>query len=137
MLKPKKTKFKKFHKSFLKSKNSNAIFYLEKQKSERLQIESLQTHRLTAKQINAIQQAMNKAIKRKSKFDLKAFPDIAVTKKPSEVRMGKGKGSIDYWANFVVCGTVIFEAYGIHKNVIRSKLRSSITKFPFRVNVSN
>lgn len=133
MISPKKTKFKKCRKDFFKSNRSKAVNFLEKTKEGRFCFESLQSNKLTAKQIEAIQQAVKKIIKSKSKLDLKIFPDIPVTKKPAEIRMGKGKGSVDFWTSYIAQGSIIFEASGEIERLLASRWRSIKTKFPFRI----
>lgn len=133
MIKPRKTKFKKCQKGFFKSNNSKVVTFLEKTKKGKFFFESLQSGRLTTGQIDAIQQTVNKIIKSKSKLDLKIFPDISVTRKPAEVRMGKGKGSVDFWTSYVTRGSIIFETSGVTEQKLASRWRSITTKFPFRI----
>lgn len=133
MIRPEKTKFKKYRKDFFKGNNSKAITFLEKIKGGSFVFESLQSGRLTSKQIEAIQQTVNKVIKSKSKLDLRIFPDIPVTKKPAETRMGKGKGSVDFWTSYLTPGSKIFETSKITEQKLAYRWRSIKTKFPLRI----
>lgn len=78
-------------------------------------IKSLRSCRVTAKQLDSARKTMIKKMKRVGRLLLRVFPDIAITSKPAEVRMGKGKGSLDYWCSNVNSGRVLFEFQGVSK----------------------
>ena len=111
MLRPKKTKFRKYQKQSLKKSRKNVLF-LDTLKEGIVRIDSLQSARITAKQLESSRQSINRRIKKLGKLQLKAFPDFPVSNKPTEVRMGKGKGAVEYWACKVKPGTTIFEISG-------------------------
>ena len=111
MLRPKKTKFRKYQKQSLKKSRKNVLF-LDTLKEGIVRLDSLQSARITAKQLESSRQSINRRIKKLGKLQLKAFPDFPVSNKPTEVRMGKGKGAVEYWACKVKPGTTIFEISG-------------------------
>lgn len=136
MLKPKKTKFRKLHKGALK-KTLQSVFFLVEKKESFVKLNSLQTARITAKQLESCRQSISRRIKRRGKLQMKVFPDWSVTNKPTEVRMGKGKGSVSYWACKVVPGTTIFEISGAEREVAISALKAGATKLPIPVKISS
>jgi large subunit ribosomal protein L16 len=107
-LQPKKQKYKKAHKNRLKHLNykSNKIVF------GHIALQSCESGVISAKQIEAARQSINRKIKRKGKVWIRVFPHLPITKKPAEVRMGKGKGSVAYWAAKVKAGTILFEICG-------------------------
>lgn len=108
MLNPKKTKFKKQQ----KGKNFKLVtqtFQLHKLHFGSIGLKSVSVGRLTSKQIEAMCQSINKVIKRFGRLVLKIFPDTPISKKPIEVRMGKGKGNVDHWVSKVRCGIILCE----------------------------
>lgn len=132
MLKPKKTKYKLLQKGKLKYKNT-AICFLSENKKNTTKLISLQTFRLTAKQLEAAQLSIVKSLKRgTNKLELKVFPDLAVTKKPNEVRMGKGKGSVEFWTCRVYKGTILFEIYGGNNKNNKDALITGSKKLPIQ-----
>ena len=135
MLRPKNTKFRKHQKGSYKKGLKN-FFYLEKAKQQIFCLETLQKSRLTAKQLDSARQVINKKIKSKSALLLKVFPDIPVTCKPTEVRMGKGKGSVEFWSCQVMPGTVLFEIGGIPREKAIYALLCGASKLPVRVYIS-
>lgn len=108
MLFPKKTKFKKQHKG-KNFKVVNQVFELNRLNFGLVSLKSISAGRLTAKQIEAMRQSINKIIKRSGRLIIPIFPDSPVSKKPIEVRMGKGKGNISHWVYKVKCGTLLCE----------------------------
>ena len=108
MLSPKKTKFKKQQKG-KNFKIVNQVFNLNKLHFGSIALKSISVGRLTAKQIEAMRQSINKVIKKVGCLTINVFPDTPISKKPIEVRMGKGKGSVDHWIFKVKAGTVLFE----------------------------
>jgi large subunit ribosomal protein L16 len=84
-------------------------------------------------QIEACRVAANRAMKRKGKLWIRIFPDKPITKKPLEVRMGKGKGGVDQWVAVVKPGTMLFELEGVSESLAKECLRLAATKLPVRV----
>lgn len=93
-------------------------------------LKSLEAHWLTSRQIEAARIALNRYMKREGQVWIRIFPDKPVTKKPAEVRMGKGKGSPEYWAAVVKPGTIMFEVNGVSEAVAREALRLAAQKLP-------
>ena len=89
--------------------------------------------RITARQIESARRAITREIKRGGKIWIRIFPDKPITKKPLEVRQGKGKGSVEYWAAQVKPGTVLFEIEGVSMALARSAFRKAAAKLPVRV----
>jgi|TARA_B110000977_G_C11009895_1_gene467250 large subunit ribosomal protein L16 len=108
MLFPKKTKFKKQHKG-KNLKIVNQVFELNRLNFGSVGLKSISVGRLTSKQIESMCQSINKIIKRFGRLTLNIFPDTPVSKKPIEVRMGKGKGNVSYWVYKVKSGTLLCE----------------------------
>jgi large subunit ribosomal protein L16 len=134
MLRPKKTKFRKYQKQSLKKSRKNVLF-LDTLKEGIVRLDSLQSARITAKQLESSRQSINRRIKKLGKLQLKAFPDFPVSNKPTEVRMGKGKGAIEYWACKVKPGTTIFEISGADRVVAIKALESGASKLPVLVKI--
>ena len=128
MLQPKKTKFRKMQKGKMKG---NA------QRGNRLSfgsygIKALEECWMTARQIEAARIAVTRHMKRQGQVWIRIFPDKPVTKKPAEVRMGKGKGAPEYWVAVVKPGTIMFEAGGVTTKVAKEALRLAAQKLPVR-----
>jgi large subunit ribosomal protein L16 len=134
MLRPKKTKFRKYQKQSLKKSRKNVLF-LDTLKEGIVRIDSLQSARITAKQLESSRQSISRRIKKLGKLQLKAFPDFPVSNKPTEVRMGKGKGAVEYWACKVKPGTTIFEISGADRVVAIKALESGASKLPVLVKI--
>ncbi len=126
MLQPKKTKYRKVQKGRMKGNSgrghqlSNGMFG----------IKSLDSKFITARQIEAARIAATRYMKREGQLWIKIFPDKPITKKPLEVRMGKGKGSVEYWAAVVRPGRLIFEVGGVPIEVAKEALRLAAQKLP-------
>ncbi|MDC3387944.1 50S ribosomal protein L16 [Flavobacteriaceae bacterium] len=126
MLQPKKTKYRKVQKGRMKGNSerghqlSNGMFG----------IKSLDSKFITARQIEAARIAATRHMKREGQLWIKIFPDKPITKKPLEVRMGKGKGSVEYWAAVVRPGRLIFEVGGVPIEVAKEALRLAAQKLP-------
>ncbi len=88
--------------------------------------------RMTARQIEAGRRAMTRHIKRGGKIWIRVFPDKPITKKPLEVRQGKGKGAVEYWVAQIQPGRVLFEMEGVGEDVAREAFRLASAKFPFK-----
>lgn len=128
MLQPKRTKFRKQMKGRMKGVSqrghqlSNGTFG----------IKSLDSNFLTSRQIEAARIAATRFMKREGQLWIKIFPDKPITKKPLEVRMGKGKGAVEYWAAVVKPGRILFEVAGVPAEVAKEALRLAAQKLPVR-----
>ncbi len=128
MLQPKRTKFRKQMKGRMKgvSQRGNQL------SNGTFGIKSLDSNFLTARQIEAARIAATRFMKREGQLWIKIFPDKPITKKPLEVRMGKGKGAVEYWAAVVKPGRVLFEVAGVPADVAKEALRLAAQKLPVR-----
>jgi len=126
MLQPKRTKFRKMQKGRMKGNagRGNQIAYGS------FAIKSLQAEWLTARQIEAARIAATRYMKREGQMWIRIFPDKPITKKPAEVRMGKGKGAPEYWAAVVLPGRVLFELDGVSYEIAKEALRLAAQKLP-------
>jgi len=131
MLQPKKTKFRKSFKGRIhgESKGATSLDFGQ------YGLKALSPERVTARQIEAARRAMTRAMKRQGKVWIRVFPDVPVTKKPAEVRMGKGKGAIEYWACRVKPGRVMFEIDGVSEAVAREALGLASFKLPVKTKI--
>lgn len=93
-------------------------------------LKTLESHWITSRQIEAARIALNRYMKREGKVWIRIFPDKPVTKKPAEVRMGKGKGSPEYWVAVIKPGTIMFEVNGVPKEVAQEGMRLAAQKLP-------
>ena len=93
-------------------------------------LKSLEPSWITSRQIEAARIALNRYMKREGKVWIRIFPDKPITKKPAEVRMGKGKGSPEYWVACIKPGTIIFEVDGVVENVAKEAMRLAGQKLP-------
>ncbi len=128
MLQPKKLKYRKQQKGRMKGiswRGSELAF-------GSFGIKSLDTKWVTARQIEAARQAITRYMKRQGKVWIRIFPDKPVTKKPAEVRMGKGKGDIDQYVARVTPGRILFEIEGVSKEIAQEALRLGAQKLPVR-----
>ena len=98
-------------------------------------LKAVQPERVTARQIEAARRAMTRHMKRQGRVWIRVFPDVPVSKKPTEVRMGKGKGSVEYWAARVKPGRIMFEIDGVADTVAREALRLAAMKLPLKSRV--
>ena len=128
MLQPKQTKFRKMHKGRNRglAQNGNTVAF------GRFGLVASDRGRITARQIEAARRAMTRHIKRGGNIWIRIFPDKPITKKPLEVRMGKGKGAPEYWAAVVRPGRVLFECDGVSKEVAQEALRLAAQKLPIK-----
>jgi large subunit ribosomal protein L16 len=97
-------------------------------------IKSLEQGYITSRQIEAARVSLSRAMQREGQIWIRIFPDKPITKKPAEVRMGKGKGSPEYWVAVVKPGTIIFEAGGISTELAKEALRLAAQKLPLKTN---
>ena len=126
MLSPKRTKFRKQH----KSRNTGLATRGHLLEFGSFGLKSLEPKWITSRQIEAARIALNRYMKREGKVWIRIFPDKPVTKKPAEVRMGKGKGSPEYWVAVIKPGTIIFEVEGVSQEVAMEALRLAGQKLP-------
>jgi len=98
-------------------------------------LKALEPERVTARQIEATRRAITRHMKRAGRVWIRIFPDVPVTKKPTEVRMGKGKGSVEFWACKVKPGRIMFEIDGVSDAVAREALRLGAAKLPVKCKV--
>ena len=128
MLQPKKTKYRKVQKGRMKG-NSGRGYRLS---NGMYGIKSLDSNFLTSRQIEAARIAATRYMKREGQLWIKIFPDKPITKKPLEVRMGKGKGAVEYWAAVVKPGRILFEVGGVPIDVAKEALRLAAQKLPVK-----
>jgi len=128
MLSPKRTKFRKLHKGRIRGEAKGG-FELN---FGAYGLKAIEPERITARQIESARRAMTRHMKRQGRVWIRIFPDTPVTQKPTEVRMGKGKGSIEYWAAKVKPGRVMFEIDGVAETVAREALRLAAMKLPVK-----
>lgn len=128
MLQPKRTKFRKQQKGRMKglSQRGNQL------SSGTFGIKVLDSTFLTSRQIEAARIAATRYMKREGQLWIKVFPDKPITKKPLEVRMGKGKGAVEYWVAVCKPGRVIFEVGGVPLDVAKEALRLAAQKLPVK-----
>lgn len=131
MLQPKKTKFRKMHKGRIKgaAKGGTELNFGSHG------LKAMEPERITARQIEATRRAITRAMKRQGRVWIRIFPDVPVSKKPTEVRMGKGKGSVEYWAAKVKPGRVMFELDGVPDDVAREALTLGAAKLPVKTRI--
>ena len=131
MLQPKRTKFRKAFKGRIHgvSKGGTLLNFGS------FGLKALEPDRVTARQIEAARRAITRQMKRAGRVWIRIFPDVPVTKKPTEVRMGKGKGAIEFWAARVAPGRIMFEIDGVTEEVAREALRLGAAKLPIRTRV--
>ena len=128
MLQPKKTKYRKVQKGRMKG-NSGRGYRLS---NGMYGIKSLDSNFLTSRQIEAARIAATRYMKREGQLWIKIFPDKPITKKPLEVRMGKGKGAVEYWAAVVKPGRILFEVGGVPIDIAKEALRLAAQKLPVK-----
>ena len=128
MLQPKKPKFRKQHKGRIHgcAKGGTSLNF------GAFGLKAIQPERVTARQIEAARRAMTRHMKRQGRVWIRIFPDVPVSKKPTEVRMGKGKGSVEYWAAKVKPGRIMFEIDGVSEPIAREALRLAAMKLPIK-----
>ena len=128
LLQPKKTKYKKHRKGTL----PRLEYKKNKLRFGSIGLKSTQSGLITSRQLESARQAINRKIKKKGKLWIRIFPDLPITKKPSEVRMGKGKGSVDHWSAKVKGGTVLFEVCGINRKIAQAAFKTGGAKLPVK-----
>lgn len=131
MLQPKRTKFRKAFKGRIHG-NAKGGFSLN---FGSYGLKALEPERITSRQIEATRRAITRQMKRQGKVWIRVFPDLPVSAKPIEVRMGKGKGSVDRWVAKVKPGRILFEIDGVNDEVAREALRLGAAKLPIKTKV--
>ena len=131
MLSPKKTKYRKAFKGRIHG-DAKGGFQLN---FGAYGLKAMEPERVTARQIEACRRALTRQMKRQGRVWIRIFPDLPVTDKPAEVRMGKGKGAVDYWAARVHPGRIMFEIDGVPDDVARQALALGSAKLPIRTKV--
>jgi len=128
MLQPKRTKFRKAFKGRIHgvAKGGTDLNF------GAFGLKALEPERVTARQIEAARRAITRQMKRQGRVWIRVFPDVPVSSKPTEVRMGKGKGSPEYWACRVHPGRIMFELDGVPEDVAREALRLGAAKLPIK-----
>jgi large subunit ribosomal protein L16 len=131
MLQPKRTKFKKIMKGRNRGlSNSHKVSFGE------IGLQAVGRSRITARQIESARRTMTRYVKRQGKIWIRIFPDKPITKKPLEVRMGKGKGGVEYWVAQVKPGQILFEMQGIDESVAREALKLADSKLPIKTTIT-
>lgn len=126
MMQPKRTKFRKQ----FKGRNRGLATRGNKISFGEFGLRAMTRGRITARQIEAARRAMTRHIKRGGKVWVRIFPDKPITKKPLEVRQGKGKGSVEYWVAEIKPGHILFEMEGISEELAREALKLAAAKLP-------
>jgi large subunit ribosomal protein L16 len=128
MLQPIRTKFRKAHKGRIHGTATSGVTLAFGQYG----LKALEPERVTARQIEAARRALTRFMKRSGRVWIRVFPDVPVSKKPIEVRMGKGKGTPELWVVRVKPGKILFEVDGIPQNVAKEALTLAAAKLPVK-----
>ena len=128
MLQPKRTKFRKAFKGRIRNVTKGGA----ELNFGQFGLKAMEPERITARQIEAARRAMTRHMKRAGRVWIRIFPDVPVSKKPTEVRMGKGKGSPEFWAAKVKPGRIMFELDGVSEEIAREALRLGAAKLPIK-----
>jgi large subunit ribosomal protein L16 len=128
MLQPKKTKFRKMHKGRNRgnAQRGNKVSFGE------FGLKATARGRITARQIEAARRAMTRHIKRGGRIWIRIFPDKPITNKPLEVRMGSGKGNVEYWVAEIQPGRMLYEMEGVSEEIAREAFRLAAAKLPLK-----
>jgi large subunit ribosomal protein L16 len=128
MMQPKKTKYRKAHKGRISgaAKGGYSLAFGQ------FGLKAMTPERITARQIEAARRAISRHMKRVGRVWIRIFPDVPITKKPAEVRMGSGKGSVEYWAARVEAGRIMFEVDGVSEQVAREAFDRASAKLPVK-----
>ncbi|HIM76613.1 MAG TPA: 50S ribosomal protein L16 [Rhodospirillales bacterium] len=128
MLSPKNLKYRKAHKGRIhgKAKGGSALNFGS------FGLKAMQPERVTARQIEAARRAMTRHMKRAGRVWIRVFPDVPVSKKPAEVRQGKGKGSVEFWVCRLKPGRIMFEVDGVSAEVARRAFELAAAKLPIK-----
>ena len=128
MLQPKRTKFRKQ----MKGRNRGLAQAGNKVSFGEYGLKAVDRGRITARQIEAARRAMTRHVKRGGKIWIRVFPDKPISKKPLEVRMGKGKGNVEYWVAQIQPGSMLYEMEGVSEEIAREAFRLAAAKLPLR-----
>ena len=131
MLQPKRTKYRKAHKGRIKgvAKGGFTLTF------GGFGLKALEPERVTARQIEAARRAITRAMKRAGRVWIRIFPDVPVSTKPAEVRMGSGKGAPEFWVCRVKPGRIMFEIDGVPLDIAREALQLGAAKLPIRTKI--
>jgi len=131
MLQPKRTKFRKAHKGRIhgNAKGGTQLNF------GTFGLKALEPERITARQIEAARRAITRAMKRTGRVWIRIFPDVPVSRKPAEVRMGSGKGTPEFWVARVAPGRIMFELDGVTGDIARDALTLGAAKLPIRTRI--
>ena len=128
MLQPKRTKFRKQH----KGRNNGVAVRGSSVSFGEYGLKSTSRGRLTARQIEAARRSISRHVKRTGKMWIRVFPDKPITKKPLEVRQGKGKGNVEYWVCLVQPGRMLYEIEGVSESLAREAFTLAAAKLPIK-----
>ncbi len=128
MLQPKRTKFRKVH----KGRNRGLALVGDKVSFGTYALKATERGQMTSRQIESARRAMTRAVKRVGKIWIRVFPDKPMTEKPLEVRMGSGKGSVEYWVCQIRPGKVLYEMDGVSEELARHAFALASAKLPFK-----
>ena len=128
MLQPKRTKFRKQH----KGKNNGIAVRGSSVSFGEFGLKSVSRGRLTARQIESARRTISRHVKRGGKIWIRVFPDKPITEKPLAVRMGKGKGSVEYWVAQIRPGTMLYEIQGVSEELAREAFTLAAAKLPLK-----
>ena len=128
MLQPKRTKFRKQ----FKGRNRGLAVTGSKVSFGEYGLKAVDRGRITARQIEAARRAMTRHVKRGGKIWIRVFPDVPISGKPLEVRMGKGKGNVEYWVCKIQPGRVLYEMEGVSEKLAREAFKLAAAKLPFK-----
>ena len=131
MLQPKRTKYRKAHKGRIKGKAKGGTLLNFGSHG----LKALEPERITARQIEAARRAITRHMKRAGRVWIRIYPDLPVTSKPAEVRMGSGKGTPEYWAARVAPGRIMFELDGVSDEVAKEALLLGAAKLPIKTRI--
>ncbi len=131
MLAPKRTKFRKAHKGRIKGNAKGATTL----NFGSYGLKALSPGRVTARQIEASRRAITRHMRRSGRVWIRVFPDVPVTQKPAEVRQGKGKGTVEYWAARVKPGRILFDVAGVPTQIATVALQLAAAKLPVQTKV--
>ncbi|MDQ6998335.1 MAG: 50S ribosomal protein L16 [Mariprofundus sp.] len=133
MLQPKKIRWRKHHKELQrirgKSPRGASLNFGQ------FGLKAMEPGRITARQIEAARITINRHVRRQGRVWIRIFPDLPVSKKPAEVRMGKGKGSPEFWVAAVKAGRILYEMDGIDEELARGALERAASKLPIRTKI--
>ncbi len=128
MLQPKRTKYRKQH----KGRNRGLANVGSSVSFGEFGLKAVSRGRLTARQIEAARRALSRHVKRGAKIWIRVFPDKPITKKPLEVRQGKGKGNVEYWVSLIQPGRMLYEMEGVDEDLAREAFRRAAAKLPVK-----